>query len=90
VKSSEKPRFYGQNKLTFSTLPFSSWVVSTTWLHVGAPQKILEKINLKPILNKTSPRTHTKSEFNVFGVPGKLVKYVVHLSKRQNAQTAID
>jgi hypothetical protein len=39
VKKSEKPRFYGQKKLFFSTLPFSPWAVSATWLHVGAPQK---------------------------------------------------
>jgi hypothetical protein len=37
VKKSEKPRFYGQNKLFLSTLPFSPWAVSATWLHVGAP-----------------------------------------------------
>jgi hypothetical protein len=24
-------------------LPFSPWAASTTWLHVGAPQKIHEK-----------------------------------------------
>jgi hypothetical protein len=42
-KKSEKPRFYGQNKLLFSTLPFSPWAVLATWLHVGAPQKIQEK-----------------------------------------------
>jgi hypothetical protein len=37
VKKSEKPRFYGQNKLVLRTLPFSPWAVSATWLHVGAP-----------------------------------------------------
>jgi hypothetical protein len=37
VKKSEKPRFYGQNKLFLRTLPFSPWAVSATWLHVGAP-----------------------------------------------------
>jgi hypothetical protein len=42
------------------------------------------KINLIPVLNKTSPRAHTESELGVLGVPGKLVKYVVHLSKRKN------
>jgi hypothetical protein len=59
-------------------------------------------MNLTPILNKTSPWAHTKSELDVVGVPGKLVKYVVHLSKRKNriqkelffftqaAQTTID
>jgi hypothetical protein len=43
VEKSEKPRFYGQNKLFLRTLPFSPWAVSATWLHVGAPQKIHEK-----------------------------------------------
>jgi hypothetical protein len=52
------------------------------------------------VFNKNSPRAHTKSELGVLGVHGKLVKYVVHLSKRkikeniffftQAAQTAID
>jgi hypothetical protein len=42
------------------------------------------KMNLKFVLNKTSPHAHTKSELDVLGVPGKLVKYVVHLSKRKN------
>jgi hypothetical protein len=42
-KKSEKARFYGQNKLFLSTLPFRPWAVSATWLHVGAPQKIQEK-----------------------------------------------
>jgi hypothetical protein len=46
MEKSEKPRFYGQNKLLLEhppSLPFSLWAVSTTWLHVGAPQKIQEK-----------------------------------------------
>jgi hypothetical protein len=45
-EKSEKARFYGQNKLFFENpalQPFSPWAVSATWLHVGAPQKILEK-----------------------------------------------
>jgi hypothetical protein len=38
VKKSEKPRFYGQNKLFFlAPCP------SATWLLVGAPHKIQEK-----------------------------------------------
>jgi hypothetical protein len=37
VKKSEKLRFYEQSKKILSTLPFSPWVVSATWLHVGAP-----------------------------------------------------
>jgi hypothetical protein len=30
----------GKTNLFLSTLPFSPWAASTTWLHVGAPQKI--------------------------------------------------
>jgi hypothetical protein len=41
------------------------------------------KMNLIPILNKTLLHAHTKLELNVLGVLGKLVKYVVHLSKRK-------
>jgi hypothetical protein len=42
------------------------------------------KMNLIPILNKTSPQAHIESELNVLGVPIKLVKYIVHLFKRKN------
>jgi hypothetical protein len=45
-KKSGEPRFYGQNKLFLSTLSFSPWALSTTWLHVGAPLKIQEKNEL--------------------------------------------
>jgi hypothetical protein len=57
-------------------------------------------MNLKSILNKTLLRAHTELELDVLGIPGKLVKYVVHLSKRkfknkiffftQASQTAIN
>jgi hypothetical protein len=40
------------------------------------------KMNLQPILNKTSP--HTELGFNMLAVAGKLVKYIVHLFKRKN------
>jgi hypothetical protein len=33
---------------------------------------------------KNSPRAHTELELDVFGIHGKLVKYVVHSSKRKN------
>jgi hypothetical protein len=69
-------------------------------LQVGAPLKNIGKMNLKPVLNKTSPLTHTELEFNMLGISKKLVKYVVHLFKKINwkkiffftqvAQTAID
>jgi hypothetical protein len=42
------------------------------------------KINLKPVFNKTSPQAHMELDFDVLGVHGKLVKYVVHSSKRKN------
>jgi hypothetical protein len=39
-------------------------------------------MSLIPVLNKTSPQVHTKLELDVLGVHGKLVKYIVHLSKK--------
>jgi hypothetical protein len=42
------------------------------------------KMSLILVFNKTSPRAHTESELDVLGVYGKLMKYVVHLSKRKN------
>jgi hypothetical protein len=58
------------------------------------------KMSLILVFNKNSPRAHTESKLDVLGVHGKLVKYVVHSSKRkiekklffftQAAQTAID
>jgi hypothetical protein len=83
----------------FSTQTFSPWAVLATWLHVVAPQKY-KKMNLKHVINKTSPWAHMELEFDVLGVAKKLVKYVVNLSKRkkfkkikfftQATQTAID
>jgi hypothetical protein len=35
------------------------------------------------VFNKNSPRAHTESELGMLGVHGKLVKYVVHSSKRK-------
>jgi hypothetical protein len=40
-------------------------------------------MSLIPIFNKTSPQAHTESGLDVLGVPGKLVNYVVHSSKRE-------
>jgi hypothetical protein len=47
------------------------------------------KMNLIPIFNKNSPRAHTELELGVLGVYGKLVKYVVHSSKRKNSKKFI-
>jgi hypothetical protein len=42
------------------------------------------KMSLIPIFNKKIPHAHTESELDVLGVHGKLLEYVVHLSKRKN------
>jgi hypothetical protein len=34
----------GKTNFFLSTLPFSPWAVSATWLNVRAPQKIQEKL----------------------------------------------
>jgi hypothetical protein len=41
-------------------------------------------MSLIHVFNKNSPRAHTELELGVLGVHGKLVKYVVHSSKRKN------
>jgi hypothetical protein len=73
----------GKTNFFLSTLSFNSWAVLATWLHEGIPQKIQNR-NLISILNKTSPWAHVESELDVFGDFRKLVKYVVHSSKRKN------
>jgi hypothetical protein len=85
VKKSEKPRFYGQNKLFFENpalQPLGSFS------HMAACRSSLEntgKMNLIHVFNKNLPRAHTELELGVLvGVHGKLVKYVVHSSKRKN------
>jgi hypothetical protein len=84
VKKSEKPRFYGQNKLFFESpalQPLGSFS------HMAACRSSLEntrKLSLILVFNKNLPRTHTESELGVLGVHGKLVKYVVHSSKKKN------
>jgi hypothetical protein len=41
------------------------------------------KMSLIPVFNKNSPHAHTKSELDVLGLHGKLVKYLVHSFKRK-------
>jgi hypothetical protein len=83
VTKSEKPRFYGQNKLLFihpALQPLGNFS------HMATCRSSLEntrKMSLIFIFNKNLPLAHTESEFNVLGVHGKLVKYVVHSSKRK-------
>jgi hypothetical protein len=55
--------------------------------HMAACRSSLEntrKMSLIPVFNKNLPRAHTELELDVLGVHGKLVKYVVHSSKRKN------
>jgi hypothetical protein len=55
--------------------------------HMAACRSSLEntgKMSLILVFNKNSPQAHTESELDVLGVHGKLVNYIVHLSKRQN------
>jgi hypothetical protein len=84
VEKSEKPIFYGQNKLFFENpalQPLGSFS------HMAACRSSLEntgKMSLIPVFNKKSPRAHTESELGVLGVHGRLVKYVIHSSKRKN------
>jgi hypothetical protein len=84
VKKSKKPRFYGQNKLFFS-IPALQPLGSFS--HMAAFRSSSEntgKMSLILVFNKNSPRAHTELELDVLGVHGKLVKYVVHSSKRKN------
>jgi hypothetical protein len=64
------------------------WAIKNSFLapcplalgHMAACRSSLEnrgKMSLKSIFNKNSPQDHTESEFDVLGVHGKLVKYVV-------------
>jgi hypothetical protein len=43
-----------------------------------------QKMSLVPVFKKNSPRAHSELELDLLGVHRKLVKYVVHLSKRKN------
>jgi hypothetical protein len=82
-RRSEKPRFYGQNKLFFENpalQPLGSFS------HMAACRSSLEntlKMSLILVFNKKSPRAHTKSELGMLGVHGKLEKYVVYSSIRK-------
>jgi hypothetical protein len=65
-----------------STLPFSPWAVCRS------SSKNTKRESLIPVFNKNSPRAHTESELGVLGVHWKLVKYVVHSSKRRKEKNS--
>jgi hypothetical protein len=84
MKNSEKPRFYGQNKLFFEHPALQPL---GTFSHMAACRSSLENtgnMSFIPVFNKNLPRAHTESELDVLGVHGKLVKYVVHSFRRKN------
>jgi hypothetical protein len=96
----ENQDFMGKTNYFLSTLPFSPWGSFSHMVACRSSSKNIGKISLIPIFNKNLSQAHTESKLDVFGVYRKLVKYVVHLSKRtklkniffftQAAQTAID
>jgi hypothetical protein len=101
MKKSEKPRFYGQNRTSFFARPALQPLGSFS--HMAACRSSSEntrKMSSIPVFNKNLPQAHTESKLDMLGVHGKLVKYVVHLSKSKNwkeikfykqaAQNAID
>jgi hypothetical protein len=84
VKKSEKPRFYGQNKLLLEHPALQPLVSFSHMAACRSSSENTRKMSLIPVFNKTSPRAHTESELDVLSVHGKLVKYVVNSSKRKN------
>jgi hypothetical protein len=51
--------------------------------------KNTRKMNLVPILNRNSPQAYTELELGVPSIPGMLVKYVVHSTKRKKIKKLI-
>jgi hypothetical protein len=51
--------------------------------------KNTRKMSLIPDFNKNLPPAHTESELDVLGVHEKLMKYVVHSSKRKKWKKVI-
>jgi hypothetical protein len=80
-KTVENQDSMGKTNFFLSTLPFNLLTVLAT---CRSSLENTGKINLIPILNKTSPRAHTKLDLDVLGIHGKLVEYEIHLFKRKN------
>jgi hypothetical protein len=74
----------GKTNYFLRTLPFRPWVVSATLAACRSSSENTRKMSLILVFNKNSPQAHTVLKLDVFGVHGKLVKYVVHSSKRKN------
>jgi hypothetical protein len=84
VEKSEKPRFYGQIKLLSEHPALQPLGNFSHMAACRSSSKNTRKMNLILFFNKNLPQAHTELEFDVLGVHGKLVKYVVHLLKRKN------
>jgi hypothetical protein len=70
MKKSEKPRFYGQNKLLLeqpALQPLGSFSHMATY---RSSSENTRKMSLIPVSNKTSPHAHTKLELDMLGVHG--------------------
>jgi hypothetical protein len=68
VKKSEKPRFYGQNKLLFkhhALQPLGSFSHMAT---CRSSSKNTRKMSLIPVFNKNLPWAHTELELDMLGV----------------------
>jgi hypothetical protein len=83
VKKSEKPRLYGQNKLFSKQIGLQILGGISGMPACRSSSKNTVKMSFIPVFNTTSSWAHTETELDVFGVYRKLVKYVVHLSKRK-------
>jgi hypothetical protein len=73
----------GKTNFLLSTMPFNPWAVLATCRNSSINTG---KMNLKPVLNKTSPQAHIESELKMLGIPRKLVKYVVHSFKKNKIE----
>jgi hypothetical protein len=84
IEKSGKPRFYGQNKMLSlhpALQPLGSFSHMAT---CRSSSKNIRKMSLILVFNKNSPWAHTQLELDVLGIHRKLVKYIVHSSKRKN------
>jgi hypothetical protein len=83
-EKSEKPRFYGQNKLFFEHLALQPLGSFSHMATCRSSSENTGKMSIILVFNKNLPQAHTESELDLLGIRGKLVKCVVHLFKRKN------
>jgi hypothetical protein len=83
-KKSEKPRFYGQNKLLFENPALQPLGSFSQMAVCRSSLENTGKMSIILVFNKNLPQAPTESELDVLGVHRKLVKYVIHSSKRKN------